>query len=58
MDAKKTKCSPCIIVHGGAWSIPNPFLEAYYEGVQDAAKTGYEVLNNVSTVHRFPAGIV
>ena len=51
MDAKKTKCSPCIIVHGGAWSVPAVFLEAYYAGIQAAAKAGNEVLKNVSMVH-------
>ena len=38
MCVKKTKCSPCIIVHGCAWSIPNPFFEAYFAGVQEAGK--------------------
>ena len=42
------KRSPCIIVHGGAWSIPDIFLEPVYAGIQEAVKAGYEVLKNVS----------
>lgn len=48
MDQKKSQHFPCIIVHGGAWSIPNPFLEKYYAGIQQAAKAGYGILKNVS----------
>ena len=47
MEGKKSKFSPCIIVHAGAWSLPNPFCEAYYAGIQEAAKAGYQVLKNV-----------
>ena len=48
MDEKKIKHCPCIIVHGGAWSIPGVLVEPYRAGIQVAAKAGYEVLKNVS----------
>ena len=48
MEERKRKYSPCIIVHGGAWSIPDVFLDAYYAGIQKAVKAGFEALKNVS----------
>ena len=38
---------PCIIVHGGAWSIPDYFKESYLKGVQAAALEGYKSLIKV-----------
>ena len=38
---------PCIIVHGGAWSIPDYFKEPYLKGVQAAALEGYKSLMRV-----------
>ena len=35
---------PAIVIHGGAWAIPDPFVERSVAGVKTAAKVGYEVL--------------
>lgn len=35
---------PVIIVHGGAWALPDPLAEASVRGVQEAAGSGYRVL--------------
>ncbi|XP_028402623.1 isoaspartyl peptidase/L-asparaginase-like [Dendronephthya gigantea] len=43
---EKIKRTPCIIVHGGAWSMPDNLLDPIYAGIQEAVKTGYEVLKN------------
>src|SRR5271156_521620 len=36
--------SPILIVHGGAWAIPDDMLEAHEQGVFDALQTGYALL--------------
>ena len=36
--------SPILIVHGGAWAIPDDMLEAHEQGVFDALQTGYTLL--------------
>ena len=36
--------SPILIVHGGAWAIPDDMLEAHEQGVFDALQVGYSVL--------------
>lgn len=36
--------SPILLVHGGAWSIPDDMLEAHEQGVFDALQTGYSLL--------------
>ena len=33
-----------IVVHGGAWAIPDTIATATKKGVEDAARVGYEVL--------------
>jgi beta-aspartyl-peptidase (threonine type) len=35
---------PAIIVHGGAWNIPNTLKEGHLNGVTKAVKTAYQVL--------------
>jgi beta-aspartyl-peptidase (threonine type) len=35
---------PAIIVHGGAWSIPDELKAEHLDGVTNAVKTGYQVL--------------
>lgn len=40
----RTNLQPCIIVHGGAWAIPDALKERSIEGVKEAAKKGYECL--------------
>lgn len=36
---------PVILVHGGAWAIPDDAVEAHLRGVQAAAAMGWEILN-------------
>lgn len=36
--------TPVIVIHGGAWAIPDELAEASVEGVIRAAKTGYKIL--------------
>lgn len=36
--------SPILLVHGGAWSIPDDMLEAHEQGVFDALQAGYSLL--------------
>jgi len=36
--------SPILIVHGGAWAIPDDMLEAHEQGVFDALQVGYSLL--------------
>jgi beta-aspartyl-peptidase (threonine type) len=36
--------SPILLVHGGAWAIPDDMLEAHEQGVFDALQTGYALL--------------
>jgi beta-aspartyl-peptidase (threonine type) len=35
---------PVIVVHGGAWGIPDRLVEANIKGVEESAKTGWAVL--------------
>ena len=35
---------PSIVIHGGAWAIPDSLAEASKEGVQEAARIGYNLL--------------
>lgn len=39
-----TSVRPCIIVHGGAWAIPDAWKESSVSGVKKAAQKGYECL--------------
>ena len=36
---------PVIVIHGGAWSVPDSLAEASRNGVKEAAKAGHEVLS-------------
>lgn len=36
--------SPILIVHGGAWAIPDDMAEAHEQGVFDALQAGYQLL--------------
>lgn len=40
---------PVIIVHGGAWSLPDNLVTAVRSGVKSAAQAGYKVLRNGGT---------
>ena len=50
MEEKRKQLTPGIIIHGGAWSIPDHLNILYREGIQQAARGGYEVLRKVSAV--------
>ena len=41
------EAQPCIIVHGGAWAIPDILKEASVNGVKTAAQKGYYCLKEV-----------
>ena len=41
------EAQPCIIVHGGAWAIPDILKEASVNGVKRAAQKGYYCLKEV-----------
>ena len=36
--------TPTIVIHGGAWAIPDSLVDASCNGVQNAAIAGYQVL--------------
>ena len=36
--------SPVVIVHGGAWSVPEDLMEGSREGIKRAARAGYQAL--------------
>lgn len=38
--------SPILLVHGGAWAIPDDMLEAHEQGVFDALMAGYSLLEH------------
>ena len=46
----KTNFQPCIIVHGGAWAIPDVLMESSVRGVKKAAEIGYESLITVKVL--------
>ena len=37
---------PIILVHGGAWNIPDELVEDHIKGVENAANIGWEILKN------------
>lgn len=47
MESRTNLHPPCIIVHGGAWAIPESLKEPSINGVKRAAKTGYDRLTEV-----------
>ncbi|XP_046858312.1 isoaspartyl peptidase/L-asparaginase-like [Xenia sp. Carnegie-2017] len=46
MEEVRKKFTPCIIVHGGAWAIPDHYREVCCSGIQEAVKAGYTCLKN------------
>ena len=40
---------PVLVVHGGAWAIPDDMVEAHLNGVRNAARTGWNVLQKGGT---------
>lgn len=56
---REMACNPTIVIHGGAWAIPDKLAKQSEEGVQAAAKTGYEILmNGGSAVDAVEAAVV
>ena len=43
------KVSPVIVIHGGAWAIPDSLKQASIDGVLEAARRGYARLIQPST---------
>ncbi len=39
------RANPVLLVHGGAWAIPNDMVEAHVEGVKHALEAGWRVLS-------------
>lgn len=50
----QTNFQPCIIVHGGAWAIPDVLKESSVRGVKKAAEIGYESLITVNALSFLP----
>ena len=38
------KLLPAIVIHGGAWAIPDKIADASQDGVKEAARIGYKIL--------------
>ena len=53
MESRANLHPPCIIVHGGAWTIPDSLKEPCINGVKKAAKAGYDRLIEVSEITDF-----
>ena len=41
--------TPVLVVHGGAWAIPDDMVEAHLRGVRDALNTGWRLLERGGT---------
>ena len=51
--------SPVMMVHGGAWTIPENLVEASAQGTKDAVRAGYAVLERGgSALEAIQAGIM
>lgn len=46
MNRSAASARPAIVVHGGAWGIPDNEVKAHVAGVRVAAEAGWEVLEN------------
>ena len=40
------KCTPTVVIHGGAWAIPDDVSEESRLGVCEAARAGYKTLQD------------
>lgn len=49
MTQSASGARPAIIVHGGAWGIPDPEVKAHVQGVRLAAEAAWEVLDQGGT---------
>jgi beta-aspartyl-peptidase (threonine type) len=45
LEMTGNQIQPAIIVHGGAWSIPDSLKEEHLRGVRKAVKIGYQILS-------------
>ena len=43
---------PSIIVHGGAFNIPDSYVKRYNEGTKGAARAGYDCLLQVKLLRK------
>jgi beta-aspartyl-peptidase (threonine type) len=41
---KKKNIAPALIIHGGAWDIPDDLVEAHKQGISKALKIGWKIL--------------
>src|SRR6266536_2827923 len=44
-----TKSNPVLMVHGGAWSIPDDMVEVHLKGVRNAVAAGWSILERGGT---------
>src|SRR6266487_1744040 len=44
-----TKTTPVLLVHGGAWAIPDDMVQAHLNGVRNAIAAGWRVLDRGGT---------
>src|SRR5689334_4551242 len=44
MNVSLSKVSPVLVVHGGAWAIPDDMVEAHQNGVRNALAAGWHAL--------------
>ena len=44
MNLAELKTQPILVVHGGAWAIPDDMVEAHVKGVRNAAAAGWRAL--------------
>ena len=44
IDCVSFKIAPVLVVHGGAWDIPDDFVEPHRQGVANALAAGYALL--------------
>ena len=42
--------TPVLLVHGGAWAIPDDLVEAHLKGVRNAIASGWKILENGGSV--------
>ena len=48
---------PVIVVHGGAWAIPDDMVEAHTKGVQNALDKGWHVLEGGGSALQYGVGV-
>lgn len=49
MTDNSSLVNPVLVVHGGAWAIPDDMIDAHVNGVRNAMKAGWRVLENGGT---------